>query len=751
MFLKDRKFRIPDTFIVSSKAFEEYNRNPEKVLDKIFNELSLLPERKYAIRSSTSVEDEKDFSYAGQFETLTDISGKNDILKAIVQVWKSAEKARKEAYHNHTGLESFTCAVLIQEMITSHLAGVSFSRNPVTNRNEIVIEAVEGPGEELVQKGKTPFRWRISNGKILESTANIGYDKIILEIAASTKKLAGYYKNHVDIEWVFNDKHIYYLQLRGITTRRELPVYSNKMAREMLPGQIKPLVWSINIPLVNSTWIKILSEITGPLDVLPGDLARAFYYRTYFNIAALEKIFREFGFSVKNIEFLLTSEDTNNPSFKPGFRTLRHTFRIIKFLIDKLNFEKRYLREKDDLQQRFKSIAKRIESENIVINYFDIYNQLFEEGKRLAYLNIVVPLLMQIYNKRFSSRLKILNYEYEKIDFNSDFPELENLNPIPALEKIRKELDELNPEIRSDINSFKDLKNSKSAKEILSELENFLEEFGHFSASGNDFSYPKWNEDPESVFRMIMDLKLEKTKSGKKGLYEISKNEKISLRLKKLYKKAGKYRIYREQTSSLYTFGYGLFRSFYLKLSDDLVRRAIIKEREDIFYLYRNEIEDILQNLSTDQFLNYEKTINRRKREMEDSEDYILPQVIYGDSAPLLDTTDVKNFAGVGTSSGIFKGKTLVVKTLGDLKDVSRQNVLIIPFSDVSWTPLLIRAGAIVSESGGMLSHCSIVAREIGIPALVSVENACSIGDGRYATVDGSNGILTIHDHNGNQ
>ena len=73
--------------------------------------------------------------------------------------------------------------------------------------------------------------------------------------------------------------------------------------------------------------------------------------------------------------------------------------------------------------------------------------------------------------------------------------------------------------------------------------------------------------------------------------------------------------------------------------------------------------------------------------------------------------------------------------------------MVIIPFSDVSWTPILCRAGAIVAESGGMLSHCAIIAREMGIPSLVSVDNACALPDNILVTVDGSNGILTVHDH----
>ncbi len=66
--------------------------------------------------------------------------------------------------------------------------------------------------------------------------------------------------------------------------------------------------------------------------------------------------------------------------------------------------------------------------------------------------------------------------------------------------------------------------------------------------------------------------------------------------------------------------------------------------------------------------------------------------------------------------------------------------MLIIPFSDVGWTPLFAKAGAVVAESGGMLSHSSIVAREYGIPCVVSVPGAMRIEDGTMLTVDGYSG-----------
>jgi pyruvate,water dikinase len=175
--------------------------------------------------------------------------------------------------------------------------------------------------------------------------------------------------------------------------------------------------------------------------------------------------------------------------------------------------------------------------------------------------------------------------------------------------------------------------------------------------------------------------------------------------------------------------------------------KGILDKAEDIFYLYRVEIDRIMEEISAGSPSSCREIISARRDEMQSTSDYILPSVIYGDSAPILETGRVRNHRGVGTSAGIYTGKTRVVRASGDFQEVVKGEVVLIPFSDVSWTPILTMAGAIVSETGGLLSHSSIIAREMGIPALVSVENACSIGNGLIVTVDGSNGILSILDY----
>jgi phosphohistidine swiveling domain-containing protein len=82
---------------------------------------------------------------------------------------------------------------------------------------------------------------------------------------------------------------------------------------------------------------------------------------------------------------------------------------------------------------------------------------------------------------------------------------------------------------------------------------------------------------------------------------------------------------------------------------------------------------------------------------------------------------------------------------VADFGKLALGDVLVIPYSDVSWTPLFPRAGAVVAEAGGILSHSSIVAREYNLPCVVSVSHACQIPDDTIVTVDGYKGEVLIH------
>jgi pyruvate,water dikinase len=355
---------------------------------------------------------------------------------------------------------------------------------------------------------------------------------------------------------------------------------------------------------------------------------------------------------------------------------------------------------------------------------------------------------MSMHHKKLKNRLKKLNLDYDKLDFRPDFPELTAFSPLTSINSIRKEIDKLPPSVKEQCITLEKLRTFRETESISRSIDLLINDFGHLSESGTDFSYPKWEENPELVFKIIMSSSDYEAKSELCTLGNIrEKGFRITPALHKTYLRAGRYKVYREQISSLYIFGYGLFRRLFLFLGKEITMKGIIANENDIFYLRKDEIDSILEHFGNPDNSRFHEVIEKRKIEMEDTKDIVLPPVIYGEEAPMPETGRSRNHSGTGTSSGAYTGKTRVVKSIQDVDNVTQGEVLLIPFSDVSWTPILARAGAIVSETGGMLSHSSIIAREMGIPALVSVPNACSLGDGLTVTVNGSNGVLTIHDY----
>jgi pyruvate,water dikinase len=130
---------------------------------------------------------------------------------------------------------------------------------------------------------------------------------------------------------------------------------------------------------------------------------------------------------------------------------------------------------------------------------------------------------------------------------------------------------------------------------------------------------------------------------------------------------------------------------------------------------------------------------------METYQNISLPTIIFGEELPPLDNISSDILIGVPTSGGVYKGKVRVVAGLKDRNKVQDGDVLVVPYSDVSWTPLFRQAGAVIAESGGLLSHSSIIAREYNIPAVVNVSGATRLADETIVTVDGHNGKVFIH------
>ena len=83
-----------------------------------------------------------------------------------------------------------------------------------------------------------------------------------------------------------------------------------------------------------------------------------------------------------------------------------------------------------------------------------------------------------------------------------------------------------------------------------------------------------------------------------------------------------------------------------------------------------------------------------------------------------------------------------------DAVDLEPGEVLVAPITDPAWTPLFLPSAAVIVEVGALMSHAVIVSRELGIPCVVSVENATErIPDGALVEVDGTAGTVTVLEH----
>ena len=104
-----------------------------------------------------------------------------------------------------------------------------------------------------------------------------------------------------------------------------------------------------------------------------------------------------------------------------------------------------------------------------------------------------------------------------------------------------------------------------------------------------------------------------------------------------------------------------------------------------------------------------------------------------------------KTIRAVGVSSGIHMGRTKIVYNLNDCKKVQKGDVILCYATWPDMLPAILKAGAIIAEDGGLLSHTAIVSRELGIPAVVGAKGAINlIGENKLVKIDGSTGIIKI-------
>ena len=184
-------------------------------------------------------------------------------------------------------------------------------------------------------------------------------------------------------------------------------------------------------------------------------------------------------------------------------------------------------------------------------------------------------------------------------------------------------------------------------------------------------------------------------------------------------------------------------------ISRRFARDGFIGGPGDFYFLTMDEVEVIARGQGSG--IPVDELVERRRREYERNQTVVLPEYSKGRPRPLsLEELEsrggVEVLDGIPVSPGKVTGRARVITDPRRHAEIKPGEILVAPVTDAAWTPLFVTAGAIVVDVGGPLSHGSIVAREFGIPGVLSVGMATRlIKTGQVVTVDGDCGKVYLH------
>jgi pyruvate,water dikinase len=300
------------------------------------------------------------------------------------------------------------------------------------------------------------------------------------------------------------------------------------------------------------------------------------------------------------------------------------------------------------------------------------------------------------------------------------------------------------------------LSTSEQGRVLVRSVDQFLERWGFLSANATDFSETPWIDKPVVIWQGIAramaapqqpDRNTAAIREQARARARARLNPVETMIFDRLLASTAAYADCRERMALLFAEDSYHTRLIFLVLADRLVEQGKLDRRDDIFYLAYEEVGQIIgDRLRAEQA---RALVVARRSEMEADAQLELPDTICGErvpSQPALPADETTILVGIRGSSGRAQGYARVIADPARApRSLGPTDILVVPFTDVSWTPLFSRIGGVVAETGGQLSHTSIVAREYGLPAVVSVRKATRlIRDGQPITVDGTQGRVYL-------
>ena len=736
--LKAAGLNVPDFEVV--EAGEEYSR-----------ERCLAHRGRVAVRSCCNLEDGAQESFAGQFPTFLDVAPA-DIADRIEACRQGVDAPHVAAYLNSRGLASsdLSMCVIVQDMVHAEVSGVLFTANPQGILNESVIVCGRGSGEGVVSDAVdvtsyyyhlTDRRYYFEGKEDLLSSEQI---EELIEVSERVKALLG---DYLDIEFSIEEGVLYLLQARPITTLTGASplVLDNSNIVESYPGLSRPLTISFVEMAYRGVFrglcarvLKNDAELRKYSDVF-GNMVGHANGRMYYKISNWYALLQVLPFHKRIIPVWQEMLGVRNRAQGDRRLALNPLVRMMTYfhVFYELATVPRHMKR---LEESFVRVNER---------FYDRFDPAMDLGEMKALYDEVreklldvwdVTLLNDLYAFLFTGLLK--NRLRKKFGYDDEavnrciggISDIESMKPVKALIALARCKDEVSREEferrkAEYIRSFGD----RNLEELKLESRTF-----RTTPALLDERIEEYRRDMKKLNRMCEELDASRS---------VQPPQDFLTRF--LAKRCAAGIAGRESSRLNRSRIYGIVRLLFDSMGERFAAEGLLETASDVYYLQLEELFSMIEG-----------PCDRRELVAERKQDYALYETLPAYTRLIFEEKEFdkhhslarrggqslsKNILqGIPCSSGEAEGEALVISGPQDAHDVG-DKILITRMTDPGWVFLLASAKGIVSEKGSLLSHTAIIARELGVPSVVGVEQATeAIRTGDRIRIDGGTGRIEI-------
>ncbi len=759
-------FAVPGGFVLTTAAFRAVRHDPtqrEALWEAVSEHYRRLGSPPVAVRSSATAEDLAAASMAGQYETILDVRDEDTLYAAIIRCWESLDQARVHAYLGEHGIAhaDVAMAVVVQRLVPATVAGVLFTANPQRGRrDEMLLEAHPGLGEAVVSGAVQPDTVVIDHAtgavrSAVHAAATGCLDSHdVHALWTLGRRIEQAFGAPQDIEWALQDGTLSVLQARAITTLAvsERIEQARDQAQEFLRAarsagrgpwvahnlgetlpHATPFTWSLIQPFMSGAGgfgdlYRLIGFAPDAVACSEGVLDRI-AGRIYMDCARGPGLFAEQFPYAYDIEQLRTAPDAGQAAPSRAVGGLAARVRAARMLgavgrrLDALAAQAAHDFRMVTVPAWRTWLAEESNVDLTTIPTADLIGHLHRRAERVL--------------RNFAPQSLLPGFVSAHLVRQLEAQIAEAVWDADAATVVRGLLvaDAADATVRSD----QHLHEVGSGERTLAD---WLAEHGHRAPGEFELAEPRWRERPDDLLPLARSLaggpqplgqhRHQAEQAGRQA-------EALAARLEGREAATFRQRLaqlrallpLREDAKDELMRGYALLRA----VACEAGRRLAIGD--DVFQLTRDETAAALAVGYAPLAVIAERTAERAAERR-----LTLPTVIadaeIADLGRLAVPAHQPSHAAFAISAGIGTGPARIVRDPVHAGDLGRGYVLVCRSTDPAWTPLFSNAAGLVLECGGSLSHGAVVARELGIPAVV-LPSACDlIAEGEVVTVDGT-------------